>query len=183
MSCLAIYLEAEPIQPTKLLNHVEDIQAELQKVGVRFEQWTTNSSIQPGAEPEAVLAAYAEPIQRLQQEQGYLTVDVISMDEKHPEREALRQKFLSEHQHSEDEVRFFVAGQGLFSLHIADQVYVVLCRRGDLISVPAGVKHWFDMGERPRFVAVRLFNNPEGWVANFTGDAIADEFPQLDDFL
>lgn len=183
MSCLAIYLSNEPIQPIKLLNHLEDIQTELGKVGVRFEQWQTVSSIQAGADPAAVLVAYAEPIQRLQQEQGYQTVDVISMDEKHPERETLRQKFLSEHQHAEDEVRFFVAGQGLFSLHIADLVYVVLCRRGDLISVPAGVKHWFDMGERPHFVAVRLFNNPEGWVANFSGDAIADEFPRLEDFL
>jgi 1,2-dihydroxy-3-keto-5-methylthiopentene dioxygenase len=36
------------------------------------------------------------------------------------------------------------------------------------------------MGPDPSFTAIRLFNNPEGWVANFTGDAIAANFPRLD---
>ena len=65
-------------------------------------------------------------------------------------------------------------------MHIADRVYSVLCEKGDLISVPAGTKHWFDMGPNPEFTAIRLFNNPEGWVANFTGDDIAGRFPMLD---
>ena len=69
-------------------------------------------------------------------------------------------------------MRFFVAGRGLFTLHIGDYVYAVLCEKNDLISVPAGTPHWFDMGEHPHFVAIRLFNNPEGWVANFTGEDI-----------
>jgi 1,2-dihydroxy-3-keto-5-methylthiopentene dioxygenase len=30
-------------------------------------------------------------------------------------------------------------------------------------------------------VAIRLFNNPEGWVANFTGEDIAGRFPRLED--
>jgi len=55
-----------------------------------------------------------------------------------------------------------------------------LCEKDDLISVPANTKHWFDMGPNPVFTAIRLFNNPEGWVARFTGDAIAEEFPLLD---
>ncbi len=57
----------------------------------------------------------------------------------------------------------------------------MLCEKNDLISVPAGTKHWFDMGEEPHFVAIRLFNNPEGWVAKFTGDAIAKSSPGLED--
>ena len=98
----------------------------------------------------------------------------------HPEREALRGKFLSEHTHAEDEVRFFVEGQGLFSLHIDQEVLVTLCERGDLISVPAGTRHWFDMGPTPSFCALRFFNNSAGWVATFTGDSIAERFPRLD---
>lgn len=93
----------------------------------------------------------------------------------------MRAKFLNEHRHGEDEVRFFVAGRGLFTLHIDDYVYAVLCEKNDLISVPAGTKHWFDMGEHPHFIAIRLFNNPEGWVANFTGEDIANQFPRLED--
>jgi 1,2-dihydroxy-3-keto-5-methylthiopentene dioxygenase len=36
------------------------------------------------------------------------------------------------------------------------------------------------MGSAPRFSAIRLFDNPEGWVASFTGDPIADYYPLLD---
>src|SRR5690606_23110267 len=97
------------------------------------------------------------------------------------DKAALRAKFLDEHTHAEDEVRFFVAGKGLFNLHIDEHVYAVLCEKGDVISVRAGVKHWFDMGEYPRFTAIRLFNNPDGWVAHFTGDTIAEQYPLLED--
>ena len=111
-------------------------------------------------------------------------MDVISLDASNPETLAkvpeLRQKFLSEHRHNEDEVRFFVDGQGLFSLHVEDNVYEVLCQKGDLISVPANTPHWFDMGPKPSFVAIRFFNNPEGWVANYTGSAIAESFSRLE---
>jgi 1,2-dihydroxy-3-keto-5-methylthiopentene dioxygenase len=102
------------------------------------------------------------------------------MHPEHPDKEAFRQKFLAEHMHGEDEVRFFVRGQGLFIIHHGDRVYTMLCEKDDLISVPAGTKHWFDMGPNPRFTAIRLFNNPEGWVAKFTGDEIAKNFPLLE---
>ena len=92
----------------------------------------------------------------------------------------LRDKFLHEHTHSDFEVRFFVDGEGLFYIRKNSRVYAILCNRGDLISVPANTKHWFDMGPRPYFKAVRLFTTPEGWVANFTGDKIADRFPRLE---
>jgi len=113
-------------------------------------------------------------------DEGYQTVDVVSMAPDHPDKKAFRQKFLAEHTHSDDEVRFFVDGHGLFSLHLDDDVYEILCEKGDLIGVPANTRHWFDMGPNPRFVAIRLFNNPEGWVANFTGAGIADRFNRLD---
>jgi 1,2-dihydroxy-3-keto-5-methylthiopentene dioxygenase len=99
----------------------------------------------------------------------------------HPERQALRQKFLAEHTHSEDEVRFFVEGCGLFCLHIGDEVLQVLCERNDWLAVPAGTRHWFDMGPAPHFCALRFFNDPAGWVADFTGDPIAERYPRLDD--
>jgi 1,2-dihydroxy-3-keto-5-methylthiopentene dioxygenase len=56
---------------------------------------------------------------------------------------------------------------------------MTLCERGDLISVPAGTRHWFDMGPAPRFTAIRLFTTPAGWVANFTGEPIARGFPSF----
>lgn len=126
-----------------------------------------------------MLAAYRPEIDRLVAERGYRSVDVVSLDPAHPEREALRRKFLAEHTHADDEVRFFVAGSGLFTLHAAGRVYAVLCEQDDLISVPAGLPHWFDMGSAPAFTCIRLFNDPAGWVARFTGDEIATRFPVL----
>ncbi len=179
MSMLQVY---EGNDMTNLLfatNNKTKIAASLAEVGVRYEQWLTDSGLQPGASQEAVIAAYQKDIDRLIESDGYQAVDVVSMNPTHPQKDEFRQKFLSEHTHSEDEVRFFVAGQGLFTLHIGDNVYEVLCTQGDLISVPANTPHWFDMGPEPSFIAIRLFNNPEGWVANFTGSDIADHFNRL----
>ncbi|SFP57520.1 1,2-dihydroxy-3-keto-5-methylthiopentene dioxygenase [Geopseudomonas sagittaria] len=181
MSRLSVYHESTPQLPNKVLTHAEDIAATLAEVGVRFERWQASAPIAPGASQEEVIAAYRHEIDKLMNEQGYVTVDVISLDRSHPQKAELRAKFLDEHTHGEDEVRFFVAGRGLFTLHVGDQVYAVLCEKNDLISVPAGTRHWFDMGEEPHFVAIRLFNNPEGWVAKFTGDSIAKTFPPLED--
>ncbi len=113
-------------------------------------------------------------------ENGFQSVDVVSLQPDHPDKAVFRQKFLNEHTHSEYEVRFFVDGQGMFYLHLNDQVYTVLCEKGDLISVPAGTTHWFDMGPNPRFKAIRLFTNPDGWVGHFTGSDIAERFPRLE---
>jgi 1,2-dihydroxy-3-keto-5-methylthiopentene dioxygenase len=38
------------------------------------------------------------------------------------------------------------------------------------------------MGEEPDLRCIRLFTNPEGWVAKFTGNAIAKEFPTFEEF-
>lgn len=179
MSRLRIYAVANGDAPLDTFADPADIARELAAVGVRFEQWQANRPVVPGASQDDVIAAYRDDIDRLMRTEGYQSVDVISLASDHPERAALRQKFLSEHTHSEDEVRFFVAGSGQFTLHIDDKVYDVLCQAGDLIGVPDGTRHWFDMSEAPHFVAIRLFTNKDGWVANFTGDDIAERFPRM----
>ncbi|MCQ4322442.1 1,2-dihydroxy-3-keto-5-methylthiopentene dioxygenase [Stutzerimonas stutzeri] len=181
MSILSVYQDTAPERPLKVLTHIEDIAATLADVGVRLERWEASAPIRAGARSEEVIAAYRPQIDRLMSERGYVTVDVISLTRDHPQKAELRAKFLEEHQHAEDEVRFFVVGRGLFTLHIEDRVYAVLCEKNDLISVPAGTRHWFDMGEHPHFVAIRLFNNAEGWGAQFTGEDIAGRFPRLED--
>ncbi len=107
-------------------------------------------------------------------------MDVLRVLPDNPKRTELRQKFLSEHTHVEDEVRFFVEGAGMFYLHIDDHVYMTLCERGDLIGVPDNVRHWFDLGASPCFTAIRFFTNTEGWVARYTGQPIADHFPKFE---
>jgi 1,2-dihydroxy-3-keto-5-methylthiopentene dioxygenase len=180
MSRLRVYDQREPTRPIGTLFDHAMIAHALDEVGVRFERWAANQPVEPGASQDDVIAAYHDDIERLKREQGYTAVDVISLTADHPQKDALRQKFLSEHTHSEDEVRFFVAGQGQFTLHIGERIYDVLCEKGDLIGVPDGTRHWFDMGPNPNFVAIRLFTNPEGWVAKFTGADIAERFPRLE---
>lgn len=179
MSRLRIFDETQPHAPLSTHDDHAAVAAELGKVGVRFEQWEASQPIVPGASQEAVIAAYHKDIERLMREKGYQAVDVISLTPDHPDRVTLRQKFLSEHTHSEDEVRFFVAGSGQFTLHIGGRIYDILCAQGDLIGVPDGTRHWFDMSETPCFVAIRLFTNKDGWVARFTGDDIAQRFPRM----
>jgi 1,2-dihydroxy-3-keto-5-methylthiopentene dioxygenase len=157
----------------------EVIASELRAIGVRFERWSADVNLAPGADQDAVIDAYRSSVDRLMDECGYQAVDVIRVERGAPNIEALRAKFLDEHQHGEDEVRFFVEGRGAFYLHAHQRVYQVVCVRGDLISVPAGTKHWFDMGPDPALTAIRLFVNPDGWVARFTGDTIAQRFPKL----
>ena len=179
MSRLRIYQDAHPDTPLSVHTSHAEISRELGKAGVRFEQWEAAQPIAPGASQDEVIAAYRADIDRLMGDEGYQAVDVISLKPDHPERATMRQKFLNEHVHSEDEVRFFVAGAGQFTLHIDGKVYEVLCEQGDLIGVPDGTPHWFDMSESPYFVAIRLFTNKEGWVAQFTGEDIAEKFPRM----
>lgn len=179
MSELHIYADSDGGAPLGRYDDHAAIAHELAAIGVRFERWEASKPVVPGASQDEVINAYRADIERLQREGGYKAVDVISLKPDHPDRAALRAKFLAEHTHSEDEIRFFVAGRGLFSLHVGAKVYQVLCVQGDLIGVPDGAKHWFDMGEAPHFIAIRLFTNPEGWVANFTGSDVADRFPRL----
>ena len=179
MSTLSIFADTDSTQTLAYSTKPTEISRLLDAEGIRFEQWQTRDNIHAGDSQEAVLAAYNKDVERLISEQGYQTVDVISIASDDPQKDALRQKFLAEHTHSEDEVRFFVQGQGLFALHIGDKVFEILCEKGDLLSVPANTQHWFDMGPEPNLVAIRFFNNSEGWVANYTGSKIADAYSRI----
>lgn len=182
MSQLSVYAENNPSQPLSTTQDPLQIQQQLESAGVTFRQWPTlpnNSEHTADNAPDAILTFYHEAIARLKASEGYTTADIISLTPDNPQKEALRKKFLDEHTHSEDEVRFFVKGSGLFSLHLNNKVYSVHCEAGDLINVPANTPHWFDMGPNPSFTCIRLFTNPEGWVAHYTGSQIADQFPRF----
>ena len=179
MSNLTVYYDHNPKQAIQNTDDAEVITHTLKQIGIHFERFFAEYPIHEGMDNEQILIAYQQDINRLKEEEGYQTVDVVSMYPDHPQKDVFREKFLDEHTHSEDEVRFFVAGEGLFCLHIQDKIYQVLCCKNDLISVPADTAHWFDMGSQPQFTAIRFFNNTEGWIAHPTGSPIAREFPLL----
>jgi len=179
MTTLSIFHQNQPEQAHTVVTDPATIREKLSTHGVHFDRWATRD-LPADATQEEILEAYADEVARLKRDWGFQTADVVSLTADHPQKDAFRQKFLDEHTHSEDEVRFFVRGQGLFYLHFGDQVYALLCEQNDLISVPDGTRHWFDMGPEPEFTCIRLFSNPEGWVASFTGEDIASRLPRYE---
>jgi 1,2-dihydroxy-3-keto-5-methylthiopentene dioxygenase len=156
------------------------IEKELSAVGAHVERWEATHPLSETATNEQILAAYAPDIERLKRERGYVEADVVSIKSGNPNWPALRQKFLAEHTHDDDEVRYFVEGSGAFYLHVGERVLEVVGEAGDLLYVPKGTSHWFDGGEVGHFTCIRLFNDHSGWVAHYTGDEIAEAFPRFD---
>ena len=146
--------------------------------GVFFDQWTCDVVFDDKASQEEILAAYSKDLKPFMEQGGYLTADVISINKLTENYGAIRAKFLAEHTHSEDEIRFFVDGQGIFWFNLENEpVFNLLCEKGDLISVPAGTKHWFDAGETNPFVkAIRIFIDMSGWVPQYTASNIETKF-------
>jgi 1,2-dihydroxy-3-keto-5-methylthiopentene dioxygenase len=148
--------------------------------GIWFDQWEASEQLAVEADQETVLAAYSHVLQPFMQKNGYHTADVININATTPNYEALRQKFLSEHRHTEDEVRFFVDGKGAFWFNLdngTDPVFNVVCEAGDLISVPANTRHWFDAGKENPFVkAIRIFIDQAGWVPHYTESGVDAQY-------
>lgn len=182
MTTLTIYADDNP-DSGELITDFPAIQTALESIGVEIERWEANQPLKKDASQEEVLSAYKSSIDRLNDKYGFQSVDVVGLNPDHPDKAAMRQKFLAEHTHADFEVRFFVEGSGLFYLHVGGKVYTLLCKKGDLISVPANTTHWFDMGTNPYFKAIRFFTTPDGWVGNFTGSEIAKEFPDFDQYV
>ncbi|MFI9509477.1 1,2-dihydroxy-3-keto-5-methylthiopentene dioxygenase [Nocardia sp. NPDC052566] len=164
------------------------IAAELAEYGITFDHWPVVEDAENVGSDE-LLAHYESNVAALNESGRYKHIDIarIHPDDSNPEwpqiAKGAREKFLNEHRHAEDEVRFFAAGRGCFYLHLGKEVLATVCEAGDLVSVPAGTLHWFDMGTRPSFIAIRFFEEEDGWIGDFTGDRISEGFPTLDELL
>jgi 1,2-dihydroxy-3-keto-5-methylthiopentene dioxygenase len=174
---LTVYHCSTPDIPNKVLTHAEDIAATLAEQGVRFERWQAVAPIPSGADDDALIAAYQGDIDRLMTAGGYRCIDVERVSSQEPQPVELR-----ECTREEDVVRLFVAGRGMFTLRAGDYVYALACEKNDLFVLPAGTRHWVDMGENPHFVVIRLFNrDAQGGAAVYSGEPIAESFARLDD--
>ncbi len=143
--------------------------------GILHERWSVDRELPSDATSEQVLAAYDYLLKPFMDKGGYQTADVIHVDDHTQNLAGIREKFLREHTHSEDEVRVFVEGRGFFWFHtegIGEEVFALLCEQGDLISVPANSKHWFDLGDPPKVRAIRIFTDQAGWVPHYTNSEI-----------
>lgn len=148
--------------------------------GIFFDQWQCDVVFEDTATQEDILKAYEKDLNPFMKKGGYKTADVISINKLTENYDAIRAKFVAEHTHSEDEIRFFVDGQGVFWFHLTNgEIFNLLCEKGDLISVPAGTKHWFDAGVSDPFVkAIRIFIDTSGWIPEYTGSNIEHKYSE-----
>ena len=150
----------------------KEISTFLAPFGIYHERWPLEDRVSPDAAPEAILAAYAPEIDRLKAKGGYVTADVINVTPETPNLEALLEKFRKEHTHSEDEVRFILKGRGLFHIHPEfGPVFAIQVEAGDLINVPKGTMHWFDLCHDKTIRAIRLFQDMTGWTPHYIDGA------------
>lgn len=157
-----------------------EVAAYLGEIGIDYERWEPARPVPAEASEEEVLEAYAPEVDRLRDEGGYVRADVIDVDPGTPGLDEMLEKFNVEHWHEEDEVRFVVEGRGLFHIHPDEgPVVAVEVEAGDLIRVPRGTRHWFDLCEDRRIRAIRLFQDPSGWTPYYTESGVDRGFEPL----
>jgi 1,2-dihydroxy-3-keto-5-methylthiopentene dioxygenase len=137
--------------------------------GIDYEHWPINDRLADDAQAEEVLDAFRNEIEALKARGGYMSADVIDVTPETPGLETMLRKFSREHWHDEDEVRFIIAGNGVFHLHTQDgPVVAIEVGSGDMIRVPRGTLHWFDLCADRRIRAIRLFQDVSGWTPHYT---------------
>jgi 1,2-dihydroxy-3-keto-5-methylthiopentene dioxygenase len=158
----------------------DEIRAVLEPVGIWYEKWDVEGRVGPDATGEEILAAYQPEIERLKERGGFVTADVINVTPETPGLDAMLEKFSKEHTHSEDEVRFTVKGSGVFHIHPAGgPVMAVQVESGDLINVPRGTRHWFDLCDDRTIRCIRLFEDPSGWAPHYVDDPVHENYTPI----
>jgi 1,2-dihydroxy-3-keto-5-methylthiopentene dioxygenase len=145
----AIWLDTGADIPAKDLN----------AQGVTYEQFDTDE------------ATYRDPLKRIMGERGYVTMDQVRMWPDMDNFQALCDRFVGEHLHTDDEVRFVLAGSGVFEIRSLDDRWMkVLVEPGDFILVPANRFHRFYLTDEKKIQCVRLFKDQSGWAPHYRKD-------------
>ena len=161
----------------KTLTNIDEITTSLAACGIDYERWTPSHPIADNAPADEILRAYSQEIEDLKTRGGYVTADVIDVSPATPGLDAMLAKFNREHWHDEDEVRFIIAGRGLFHIHAANgAVLAIEVEAGDLIRVPRGTLHWFNLCDDRRIRAIRLFQDMAGWTPYYTDSHVDENF-------
>src|ERR1043166_8658220 len=161
----------------RTLREGTEITAFLASIGIDYERWDLPQLVEHEVSSEKILALYHEQIEELKRHGGYVTADVIDVTPETPNLEVMLSKFSREHWHDEDEVRFIVEGRGIFHVHPASgPVFAIEVEAGDLIRVPRGTHHWFDLCGDRRIRAIRLFQNTAGWTPHYTDSGVDKGF-------
>ena len=165
------------ITEDRILTSHQDIVSSLASFGIDYERWTPARPVADDAPGEEILQAYSTEIEELKSRGGYVTADVIDVNPATPGLEEMLAKFSREHWHDEDEIRFIIAGHGLFHIHTTTGVVLSIeVEAGDLIRVPRGTLHWFNLCTDRRIRAIRLFQDTTGWTPHYTESRVDEGF-------
>jgi 1,2-dihydroxy-3-keto-5-methylthiopentene dioxygenase len=147
------------------------------RAGIDYERWNPSRPLRAEDGPEEILAAYSPEIERLKASGGYTVADVIDVNSGTPGLNEMLARFSREHLHEEDEVRFIIEGRGLFHVRPEQSpVIAIEVEAGDLIRVPAGTCHWFDLCADRMIRVIRLFTDPAGWVPRYTESGVDRQY-------
>ncbi len=165
------------LEEDRTIRDTNEIVSCLKGCGIDYEHWLPAHPVANDAPAEEILRAYSSEIGELKLRGGYLTADVIDVSPETPGLEEMLAKFNREHWHDEDEVRFIIAGHGLFHIHTsAGPVLAIEVEAGDLIRVPRGTSHWFNLCADRRIRAIRLFQDTAGWTPHYTDSGVDEGF-------
>jgi 1,2-dihydroxy-3-keto-5-methylthiopentene dioxygenase len=168
------------VDEQRTLRTPEEITSGLAQHGIDYERWQPAYPVPEDASAEEILRAYANEIEQLKARGGYVTADVIDVNPETPGLDDMLAKFNREHWHDEDEVRFIIAGRGLFHIHSkTGNVLSIEVSTGDLIRVPRGTLHWFNLCGDRRIRAIRLFQDTAGWTPHYTESHVDEGFMPL----
>jgi len=161
----------------RTLRGFDEARQHLAGIDIEYERWSAARPVAADAGAEEILSAYRDDIEKLKSRGGYVTADVIDVRPATPGLDAMLAKFSREHWHDEDEVRYIIAGSGVFHIHPrGGPVTAIEVEAGDLIRVPRGTWHWFDLCTDRRIRAIRLFQDPAGWAPNYTESGVERGF-------
>jgi 1,2-dihydroxy-3-keto-5-methylthiopentene dioxygenase len=157
------------------LDRNDEVTKFLSEQGVLYEHWNVDKLAEnlrekfvlTDEEKQQILDTFRSEIESLADRNGYVQWDVIALSSATPNLDQLLKKFEQVHVHTEDEVRAFTTGAGIFIIKGKDGVgyFDVELSAGDVISVPVNTPHFFTLMENRQVVAVRLFIDPAGWIA------------------
>lgn len=164
----------------RTLSEVAEIRDFLEPHGIWYEHWPVKGRLTADATQQEILDEFAPEIESLKQRGQFVTADVINVNDQTPNLDAMLAKFDKEHTHSEDEVRFTVAGRGMFHIHPEQgPVFAVEVESGDLINVPRGMKHWFNLCAERSIRCIRLFEDPTGWTPEYMAAGVHERYQPL----
>jgi 1,2-dihydroxy-3-keto-5-methylthiopentene dioxygenase len=165
-------------ESNRKIDDEQEIRAALGAAGIDYERWSLDR-VPADSSADLVLDAYRGEIEEMKRRGGYVTADVIDVTPETPGLETMLARFDKEHTHSEDEVRFIVAGRGIFFLVLGEKVASVEVGPGDMLRVPQGTKHWFTLCEDRRIRAIRWFQQTEGWTPHYTESGVDKGYQPL----